>query len=368
MKVLFLTNVPSPYRVQFFNELGTKCDLTVLYQKKSSSERNSNWVAECKNTYRSIFMRGINAKVDNAFCPEVIKYLNKKYDAIIICGISSPTEIFAIEWCKLKKIRYCIEGDGAFAKCGKGIKEKLKYHLISGGSLFFSTCKEHEKYYEYYGADISKIYKYRFSSLLARYILEEKITQSEKNKLRVKLGMKNRKIILAVGQFIYRKGFDVLLRVAIHLGDDYAIYIVGDQPTQDYLDIIHDNSIKNVYFVGFKTKDELKSYYLAADIFVLPTREDIWGLVINEAMAFGLPVITTDKCNAGLELVRNGINGYLITTDSEAELKEAIIKTAREAEFLGKNALNIIRNYTIENMVDDHIRILKANIIRCVGE
>lgn len=162
---------------------------------------------------------------------------------------------------------------------------------------------------------------------------------------------------------LHWKGFDILLRVAMHLSDDYDIYIVGDEPTQDYLNIIHDNSIKNVHFVGFKTKEELKFYYMAADVFVLPTREDIWGLVINEAMAFGLPVITTDRCNAGLELIRNGINGYLIMSESEDELRKAIIKAAKETENLGKNALNIIRSYTIENMVDDHIRILKENTI-----
>lgn len=361
MKVLFLTNVPSPYRVLFFNELGTKCDLTVLYQKKGSSERNDKWVEESKDTYKSVFMRGRSARVDNAFCLEVIKYIDKSYDAIIICGISSPTEILAIEWCRLNKIRYCIEGDGAFAKYGNGIKEKLKRHLICGGSLFFSTCEEHDKYYEHYGADPSRVYKYRFSSLLAKDILEEEVTKSEKFKLREELGMKHTKIILAVGQFIYRKGFDVLLKSAVHLSDKLGIYIVGDEPTKEYLNIVRVNKLKNVHFVGFKTKDELKKYYKAADAFVLPTREDIWGLVINEAMAYGLPVVTTNRCNAGLELIQNGVNGYLISTDSVFELREAMIKAVQESEELGRNSLKIIKDYTIETMVDDHISALKLN-------
>lgn len=49
----------------------------------------------------------------------------------------------------------------------------------------------------------------------------------------------------------------------------------------------------------------MDKYYKAADLFVLPTREDIWGLVINEAMAYGLPIITTDKCVAGVQLLNN---------------------------------------------------------------
>ena len=54
---------------------------------------------------------------------------------------------------------------------------------------------------------------------------------------------------------------------------------------------------------------------MASDLFVLPTREDIWGLVINEAMSFGLPIITTRKCIAGTELITDGENGYLLEAD-----------------------------------------------------
>ena len=48
----------------------------------------------------------------------------------------------------------------------------------------------------------------------------------------------------------------------------------------------------------------------------MPTREDIWGLVINEAMAYGLPIITTDNCLAGLELIKNEENGYIIPVNN----------------------------------------------------
>ena len=65
---------------------------------------------------------------------------------------------------------------------------------------------------------------------------------------------------------------------------------------------------------------------MAADAFVLPTREDIWGLVINEAMAYGLPVVTTDRCNAGLELIKNNVNGYVVHVDDKGELAKKLQK------------------------------------------
>ena len=107
-------------------------------------------------------------------------------------------------------------------------------------------------------------------------------------------------------------------------------------------------------------KEKLVQYYKAADLFALPTREDIWGLVINEAMAYGLPVITTDKCVAGLELVEDGVNGYIIPTEDSEILADRIQKVLqKDTAQMGARSLEKIRNYTIENMVKAHIQIFE---------
>lgn len=360
-KVLFLTNVPSPYRVEFFNQLGKLCDLTVLYQKSSSSERDSKWVATSENTFKSIIMKGKSTSVDNAICPSVISYLNKSYDAIIICGNASPTEMLAIKYCQIMRIPYCLEGDGAFVKTGNGIKETIKKNLISGGDLFFSTCEEHDKYYIHYGANKKKIRRYKFSSLCESDLLGAVLSFEEKQKIRDTLGMKEEKIVLAVGQFIPRKGFDILLSSFIDMEKDIGLYIVGGEPTEEYDSLVKKNDLTNVHFVGFKTKLELADYYCAADVFVLPTREDIWGLVINEAMSYGLPVVTTDRCNAGLELIRNGENGFIVKAGSSVELSEKMLLALENCSSMGGKALKSIRKYTIEEMAADHIQILQES-------
>ena len=82
--------------------------------------------------------------------------------------------------------------------------------------------------------------------------------------------------------------------------EEYTLCIVGDEPTQEFIEMKNNMKLDNIVFVGFKTKKELKDYYIAADVFCLQTRGDVWGLVVNEAMAYGLPIITTDKCVAGM--------------------------------------------------------------------
>ena len=166
-------------------------------------------------------------------------------------------------------------------------------------------------------------------------------------------------MVLSIGQFIPRKGFDVLMKAAARLPKEVGIYIVGGEPTEEYLRLQRDLGLTQIHFVGFRKKDQLAKFYRAADLFCLPTREDIWGLVIGEAMSYGLSVITTDKCVAGLELVENGVNGYIVPVEDEAALTQKISAIlAADPREMGRAALDAIRPYTIENMAKAHLTFL----------
>ena len=287
LRVLFLANVPSPYRVEFFNVLGRECDLTVLYQLHSSAERDKKWTAQADPCYARIYLKGRATGVDKALCPGVISWLQKGWDAIVISGNTSPTELLAIAWCKLRGIPYCLEADGAFPGSGSGIREFVKTQAIRGANMYLSTCRELDKYYLRYGADLQRIRRYRFSSLTEADILPQRPSREAKTAIRGELGIREEKVLLSIGQFIPRKGIDLLLQAANGMDKRIGIYIVGGTPTEEYLTFARENDLTSVHFVPFQEKESLKRYYIAADAFVLPTREDIWGLVVNEAMAFG---------------------------------------------------------------------------------
>jgi glycosyltransferase involved in cell wall biosynthesis len=361
MKILWLTNIPSPYRVEFFNEIGKYCDLTVLFERACSSERDVSWTKYQFVTFKGVIKKGINIGADKAVSLNTLKYLKKEsYDHIVISNPLTPTGIIAIHYMRMKDIPYSIVSDGGFPKGGKGFKEVFKKHILKGASFYFSTASVHDKYYSMYGAKSENIVRYPFTSLKNDDILKKPLERAEKEKYKKNLGMKEEKIILSIGQFIHRKGYDILLKASKKLGENVGVYIIGGTPTEEYLKIIDELKINNVHFEGFKTKEQLSEYFMAVDLFVLPTREDIWGLVINEAMAYGLPIVTTSKCVAGLELVRNNENGFIVPVNDSGALKESI-KTILESntllECMAKNNLSKIRHYTIENMARKHIEI-----------
>lgn len=356
MKILFLTNIPSPYRVDFFNELGRYCDLTVAFEGKNSTDRNKKWGNKDCFNFNSIFLKGIRINASQFFCFNIINILKQSWDKIVICGYSSPTTMLAIQYLKLKKIPFYIEVDGGLIKQDSWFKYKIKQYFLSSAIGYFSSGKETTKYLVYYGADKNKIVEYPFTSLKERDILKQMPTEQEKRKLRKELNLKEDKIIISVGQFIYRKGYDVLIKAMQNIDKNIGVYIIGDNPTQEYLKLQKQFNLANLYFVGFKTKEKLKKYYMSADLFVLPTREDIWGLVINEAMAMGVPVITTDKCVAGLELVENGVNGYIVPIEDSEILAEKINKLfSEDYKKMGESSLNKIKFYTIEQMAKKHL-------------
>lgn len=363
MKILFITNLPSPYRVDFFNELGKKTDLTVCYERKKSSERDEKWINKAKRSYKEKYISAKMLGVDRSIGLGIVKELRNKYDYVIISGWSSPSVMLAIVYCQIHNISYIMEDDGGLINPNGEKYKFVKRLLLRKVAAYFTTTSENVAVMSKLGVKKDKIYKYPFSSVTNRDIEDALLKKKESNNIRHSLEIKEKNVILAVGQFIDRKGFDVLLKAFSKMPEDCGLYFVGGKPTKQYLDIVQQGNIKNVHFIGFMEKKELKLYYAAADIFVHPTREDIWGLVINEALAAGLPVITTKKCGAGLELIKNNENGFIVNVEDIDELYEkiqTILYNKELKQIMEKNAVEVIKNYTIEKMALWHYKQLNG--------
>lgn len=121
-----MTNLPSPYRVRFFSELGKMCDLTVIYERRSASDRNKKWEAAGDKTYTEIFLRGKEIGTDNSISIEILKYLNETYDVIVVGMYSTITAMIAITYMKLKGIPFWISTDGGLIKEESKRKQNLK--------------------------------------------------------------------------------------------------------------------------------------------------------------------------------------------------------------------------------------------------
>ena len=362
-RVLFLTNFASPYRVHFFDELGKYQDVTVLYSDRVEdiTHRDKSWFEDGKGGFHPVQLTKTLGIKDENLCLDVLTWLKKPWDAIVIGGYSSPTAILAMLYLRLRGIPFWMEVDGGLVRQERKIKYLIKRALVRLAPKWLSSGRFTTDYLVHYGAEPEKVVNYPFTSLYGHNLLPETVSRQEKQQLRQELGIPEEHMVLSIGQFIHRKGFDVLLRSAVSLDKNVGIYIVGGEATEEYKKMKEELRLVNVHFLGFQKKDVLAKFYKAADLFVLPTREDIWGLVINEAMAYGLPVITTDRCVAGLELVEEGRNGYIVPVEDEQVLADKMrVALASDMEVMGKASLEKIRPYTLENMARVHAEIFES--------
>jgi len=363
-KILFLTTYAAPYRVAFFDELGKSAEVTVLFsdRKENQTHRAKEWFVEGKGHFRAVQLeKCVFSRNGKHLCVDVLDWLKQPWDEIILCGYSCPTVMLSMAYLHLRRIPFWMEVDGGLIRQDSGLKYAFKKLLVSSASGWLSSGRATTEYLVHYGAKRDAVREYPFSSLHETDLLTAVPSAEEKLALRRELGLEDGKMILSIGQFIHRKGFDVLLQAASLLEPGVTIHIVGGTPTQEYLDMCKELGLTNICFDGFMKKETLIRYYQAADLFVLPTREDIWGLVINEAMAYGLSVITTDRCVAGLDLVENGVNGYIVPVGDAQTLAEKI-NTALNSDLnaMGKASLSRIGGYTIENMAKVHMDIFEG--------
>jgi glycosyltransferase involved in cell wall biosynthesis len=115
-----------------------------------------------------------------------------------------------------------------------------------------------------------------------------------------------RPVLLHVGQFITRKGIELLLQTAAVLqqeGHEFSLLLVGSGPNKQALEQLAAGlHLKNVHFQSSRAPEKMPSLYRSADVLIFPTLEDVWGVVANEAMLSGLPVLCSKYAGCAEEL------------------------------------------------------------------
>jgi glycosyltransferase involved in cell wall biosynthesis len=139
---------------------------------------------------------------------------------------------------------------------------------------------------------------------------------------------------LFCGQMIARKGLDLLLAAFSQL-QNAELHLVGrEAELPGMLATLSPEVRAHVIYHGFHAPEKLCEFFGAADVFVLPSRYDGWGVVVNQALGAGLPIICSDAVGAGLDLVEQNVNGFRFPNGSVAELAKAMQRFTSTPELL----------------------------------
>lgn len=347
MKVVFLAHSPAPYRVEFWNQLGKHCELSVIYEHlpQDLRHREPEWFSVRAETYREYLYE-----------PYSFRRLSESLscDIAVIGGYSSIPAWDALNlFRKRKDTAVLISADGGMATGWEHpAKRWTKSALLSLADGYLVPGDATEKYLSRYLQKQKPFYHYPFTSLCEADLQYD----ISREKARTCFGMQHPVIISTAGQMIRRKGFDVLREACSDLPEDTAVYLAGG-PRPDWLE-----EHPRFFYPGFLDPLKMKCLMKASDLFVFPVRYDTWGLALSEAMAYGLPVISSDRCTAGTELIRDHENGVLVKTGDVQALHDAIhefLKYRGIWKQYGKQAEKDLRRRTIERMVQAHLEAFR---------
>ena len=348
-KVLYLTLIESPYRVRFFNELAKFCDLTVLYERETSANRNAEWAKSVQGTYRTIYLNGIQVGNEHSFSFRILKYLFAGYDYIVVGSYNSYVQMMAILIMRLLRIPYILNLDGEPFLKGKSFKTKMKCFFLRGASAYFIAG---EKSAESLRANIGpqNIVPYYFSSLL-----EKEISSNAKQSCE-----ERNDTILVVGQYFSYKGMDVVLETA-RLDESLHYKFVGmGSRTEQFLKDFARKIPSNVEVIPFLQKADLEKEYKTCRLLVLPSRQECWGLVVNEAASFGTPIVSTWGSGAAVEFLSDDYPQFLAKPGDCHELLDCIYRCLSYADlssyryFLTEKS----KQYSIERSVREHLKVI----------
>lgn len=358
MKVLIIFNHPAPYKVKIFNELAKLVDLDVIFERTSASDRPADFYAENDIQFNVQFIKGCYFSNENTFTSKVKTYIKKhhhEYDLIIMNGYSTIAEMKAINYMNKKKIPFVLYINGGVVKKESKLKTIIKKKFISSAKYYISPSLEANDYLIHYGANKDAIYNYSYSTFYAKDVLDRPLSNEDKNELRKQYNLPlDETIFVSASQFIERKNIKQLLRVFKDRKE--TLLLIGSGPQlNDYLKYIEDNNMNNVIVRDFMKRDELLVLMSCCNYFITLSKQDIYGHTTNEAMAKGLPVISSDKVVSSLHLIKNYENGFIVELNDD-NIHKAIDNINQS---MCENALKTARKNTIEETAKNHIEIFE---------
>ena len=358
-KILFVQNSFSPYRMYLFNELTEFFDVEVLYLENFDKWRKWNELSKSvKYKYNILQHKEINlfnrkitfAKFDN--------FDFKKYDEIVLLtnfpNIIDVTRL-AIKFRKKYLILISVWEDyqvfDTSSILARFINKSLNLWakwLISGGKKAIGYTRK--------SCEIVKNRECFYSTQY--YHLEEefgKITLRDVKKFNENR-FKDSLNFVTISYLSPRKNIEFAIKVLNHF-PNIKLHIIGNGK-KSYEDFLKSISKPNIIFHGYKAGEEKAKILKEADFFIFTTKKDSWGLVVNEAFYFGLPVISSDKAMAVFELLENRKNGFIYKNEDELkQIIDEVLNREFDFETLSLNAKNKIENFNLR-VVDNFIKFL----------
>ncbi len=372
MRICVVTPQPTPYRDPFWNTVAAQpgVELDVFYCYAKGDDRP--WEIDWPFQFHAEVLPGKAwlGEHNGYWNPSILKRLRaKRYDAILLGGYNHFTMLAAAWYAKRQGIPYllmCESFHGLKRPTYRTVVKKPFMRWIVGHAAgILPTGQLARDYLVSYGGRADRCVFVPNSPDLDWFRREAMQLRPHRDRIRQGLGFSGDPVVIFVGRLIRKKGVDVLLdafgrglsKTPSHL------VIAGDGPERPQLEkqAVSLGIRNRVHFVGFCQPKELPRFYCAADLFVLPSRSEPWGVVVMEALASGLPVVVTTRVGCYPDVVNDDRVGRVVP--------------AEEPQALAESMESLLQSRTPPLLVDEiwepvyrrmHHAVVAANLVRLI--
>jgi len=350
--LLFMTNMPTPYQLDFFDELVRHFDLHVCYF--SDKEADRQWVLPTmSDTYRVTLLKSYSyaRKLQN-YIPsfhhssKIADFIRDTYfDMALINGTYwVPNVRIALREADRKGVKVTFWGESLLPS-GKWVSflKKMAFGVVRNHTDFLLAIgKQAVISYRALGYD-KPIHNVPYN-INGELFKKQNLVHSELERIKEIYRHNVDCVFLTSGSLIHRKGIDTVIKAfkAVTPGIRARLVVIGDGSERESL--VNQAGDADIVFAGFQDKRVVPYIFAASDVFVFATRYDGWALVINEAIESGLPVIGSSRAGAVQELLVHNVSGFVCDPEDvdcfrvrmkelagNAEKRERMASAARKA-------------------------------------
>lgn len=379
-KIIYFLSHPIQYFSPLFRKMDEEFDLEVYYFSDASIEGNVDvgfgqkvkWDIPLLEGYNCYFLKNISSRKSltnsmwDVINPSVIKILFKnKAPIVIVNGWSYFSTILTIFTAKILGKKIWLRAENPLnQELNKSLvvlfikKILIKTILFKLVDKFLYIGTQNKNFFQYYGIKDNQLV-YTPYSVDNEYFRLQRLNYLDKDSLRNKMGLPTDKtIFLFAGKYIEKKRpLDILKAFRMmEYQNSCVLLMVGEGSLREEMEAyINVNNSNNIILTGFINQSEISKYYSVADVFVMCSGlGETWGLTVNEAMNFSLPIIVSSTAGCSIDLVQHGINGFVFEEGDIKQLSGYMESFVGQKSFIrnaGECSLSIVSKYSIEEIV-----------------
>lgn len=305
---IIVTHIPAFYKVNLYNELAKKLKILVVFIASNTDEKRADDFITLENAhfeYKVLFEGNFQDRDLKDNISKVKTILKTcEYKKIIVSGWDLKEFWYLIF--TNSKAKNCLALESTINESRvDGVRGVIKKIFLSRISTVFASGNLHRELLE------ALIYTNKIKITKGVGII------NKPNFIPIKREYKKR--FLFIGRLSSEKNIKQLIKIFNTL-PDFTLSIIGTGPQEKELKAI---AQENTQFLGQIENSKLEDYFVSNDIFILPSMSEPWGLVVEEALYFGMPVIVSRNCGAS-ELIDNSKNGYILNVEDVKSIEKII--------------------------------------------